>query len=58
MEPVKTIKEIKLSFIRDQIRTLSAPQDPSPDWRDYGSQDEEDIGDKVINDVLQKRTVL
>ncbi|KAL1956357.1 hypothetical protein VTO42DRAFT_7340 [Malbranchea cinnamomea] len=55
MERQRTLTEIKLSFIRDQIRTLSAPLTPNPDWRNYyGLEIEEDISDKVVDDALQK----
>ncbi|KAK2744156.1 hypothetical protein FQN57_004416 [Myotisia sp. PD_48] len=54
MENQRTITEIKLSFLRDQIRILSASLDPSPDWREYGPIVEEAIDDKTTKDVLQK----
>ncbi|KAK2865171.1 hypothetical protein FQN49_003844 [Arthroderma sp. PD_2] len=54
MDPTRTISEIKLGFLRDQVRVLSTPLDPSPDWREYGPLVEDDIGDKVVNEVLQK----
>ncbi|WEW56680.1 hypothetical protein PRK78_002128 [Emydomyces testavorans] len=54
MDHSMTIAEIKLSFLRDQIRILSAALDPSEDWRDYGPEVEADIPDKVIDSVLQK----
>lgn len=58
MDPSRTITEIKLSFIRDQIRLLTAPLDPSPDWRDYAPRVEEDLDDKTVNDVLEKCTLM
>ncbi|KAF3482541.1 uncharacterized protein GIQ15_05300 [Arthroderma uncinatum] len=54
MDPPRTISEIKLGFLRDQVRVLSTPLDPSPDWREYGPIVEDDISDKVVNEVLQK----
>lgn len=56
MENARTVTEIKLSFIRDQIRILSAALEPAPNWRDYGPDVEEEISDKTVEDVLQKCT--
>jgi hypothetical protein len=56
MERHKTISEIKLSFIREQIRILTSPLRPSSDWSDYGPEVEDDLPDKVVEDVLQKCT--
>ena len=58
MESQKTISEIKLSFIRDQIRTLSASLAPNPGWREYGPDVEDDIPDKAVDDVLYKCTTI
>lgn len=58
MEQQKTITELKLSFIRDQIRTLTASLTPNPDWRDYGPDVEDDISDKAVDDILQKCTMI
>ncbi|EEQ34231.1 hypothetical protein McanMca71_005020 [Microsporum canis] len=59
MSSTRTISEAKLAFLRDQVRVLSAPLEPSPDWREYGPIVEDDIGDKFINEALQKlNTVL
>jgi hypothetical protein len=55
MERHKTISEIKLSFIREQIRILTSPLRPNSDWRDYGPEVEDDLPEKVVEDVLQKR---
>lgn len=55
MENSRTITELKSSFIRSQIRTLSAALEPSEDWRQYGPVPEEgDISDKAVEEVLQK----
>ncbi|KAK2764371.1 hypothetical protein FQN54_009065 [Arachnomyces sp. PD_36] len=55
MEPSRTVAELKASFIRSQIRTLSAALEPTEDWRQYGPvPDEGDISDKAIEEALQK----
>lgn len=55
MDNSRTIAELKTSFIRSQIRTLSAALEPSEDWRRYGAVPEEgDISDKAVEEVLQK----
>lgn len=56
MESQKTITEIKLAFIRDQIRILSASLAPNPGWREYGPEVEDDIPNKLVDDVLHKCT--
>ncbi|OAL66332.1 hypothetical protein A7C99_1737 [Trichophyton rubrum] len=50
MSSTRTISEVKLGFLRDQIRVLSAPLSPSPDWREYGPATEDDIGEKAISE--------
>ncbi|OAX80416.1 hypothetical protein ACJ72_05251 [Emergomyces africanus] len=54
MDSSKTITEIKSSFVRNQIRILSVALSPSENWRDYGPSSEDDIPDKLVEDVLQK----
>lgn len=54
MDPSKTVAEVKLSFLRDQIRILSTALEPSEGWRDYGPEVNHDIPDKVVVGVLQK----
>lgn len=54
MNPTKTVAEVKLSFLRDQIRILSTALEPSEGWRDYGPEVDHDIPDKVVDSVLQK----
>ncbi|EFR00548.1 hypothetical protein MGYG_03552 [Nannizzia gypsea CBS 118893] len=54
----RTISEAKLGFLRDQVRVLSAPLNPSPDWHEYGPVVEDGIGDKAIGEVLQKFNTL
>ncbi|KAK2781302.1 hypothetical protein FQN53_000646 [Emmonsiellopsis sp. PD_33] len=54
MESSKTITELKSSFARDQIRLLSAALTPSENWRDYGPASENDIPEKVVEEVLMK----
>ncbi|EZF74116.1 hypothetical protein H105_04126 [Trichophyton soudanense CBS 452.61] len=58
MSSTRTISEVKLGFLRDQIRVLSAPLSPSPDWREYGPAAEDDIGEKAISEALQKFNTL
>ncbi|EFE38800.1 conserved hypothetical protein [Trichophyton verrucosum HKI 0517] len=58
MSSTRTISEAKLGFLRDQIRVLSAPLSPSPDWREYGPAAEDDIGEKAISEALQKFNTL
>lgn len=55
MENSRTIAELKTSFLRSQIRTLSAALEPAENWRQYGAVPEEgDISDKAVEEVLQK----
>ncbi|GAM42940.1 hypothetical protein TCE0_044f17354 [Talaromyces pinophilus] len=54
MEKSRTISEIKTSFIRNQIRILSAPIAPQEGWRDFAPETEDDLSDKVVEEVVQK----
>ncbi|KUL88640.1 hypothetical protein ZTR_05112 [Talaromyces verruculosus] len=54
MEKSRTISEIKTSFIRNQIRILSAPIAPQEGWRDFAPETEDDLSDKVLEEVVQK----
>ncbi|EEA25710.1 hypothetical protein TMatcc_006059 [Talaromyces marneffei ATCC 18224] len=54
MEKSRTISEIKTSFIRNQIRILSASIAPQEGWRDWAPDTEDDLSDKVVDEVLQK----
>ncbi|EED21592.1 conserved hypothetical protein [Talaromyces stipitatus ATCC 10500] len=59
MEKSRTIAELKTSFIRNQIRILSASIAPQEGWRDFAPDTEDDLSDKVVEEVLQKlNTVL
>ena len=56
MDSSRTISEMKSSFIRTQVRILSESLEPPEDWRDYAvGSEEDDLSDKVVEDVLQKR---
>lgn len=54
MERSRTISEIKTSFIRNQIRILSASITPQEGWRDFAPDTDDDLSDKVVEEVLQK----
>lgn len=55
MESARTILELKSAFIRRQLRILSENIEPNENWRDYAVRsDEEDLSEKVVEDVLQK----
>lgn len=54
MEKSRTISEIKTSFIRNQIRILSASIAPQEGWRDFAPDTEDDLSDKVVEEVVQK----
>lgn len=56
MDSTRTIFELKSSFIWTQVRILSGSLEPPEGWRDYAVESEEDdLSDKVVEDVLQKR---
>lgn len=55
MEKSRTIAEIKTSFIRNQIRTLSASIAPQDGWRDFAPNSEGDLSDRVVDEAIQKR---
>lgn len=56
MDSTRTIFELKSSFIWTQVRILSESLEPPEGWRDYAVESEEDdLSDKVVEDVLQKR---
>lgn len=55
MESARTISELKSSFVRRQVRILSERLEPHENWRVYAVRsEEEDLGEKVVEDVLQK----
>ncbi|KAF9883732.1 hypothetical protein FE257_003024 [Aspergillus nanangensis] len=55
MDSTRTISEVKSSFIRAQVRILSERLEAPEDWRSYATEPgEDDLGDKVVGDVLQK----
>ncbi|KAI9923810.1 hypothetical protein ASPWEDRAFT_40391 [Aspergillus wentii DTO 134E9] len=55
MDSTRTIPELKSAFIRAQVRVLSESLQPADNWRDYATQpSEEDLSDKVVEDVIQK----
>ena len=58
MEQSRTVVEAKLAFLRQQIRLLSAQLQPSAQWHDDVAQiDEPDLGDKVVEEAMNKRMV-
>lgn len=55
MDTTRTISELKSACIRAQVRILSDNFELPEDWRNYAVEtDEDDLGDKVIADVLHK----
>lgn len=56
METARTIAEAKAAFLRNQIQILTAPISPQEGWRNYAPETEDDISDKVVEEVLQKGT--
>ncbi|KAL2006401.1 hypothetical protein VTN00DRAFT_9069 [Thermoascus crustaceus] len=55
MESSRTVSELKSSFIRSQVRILSAILEPQEGWRDYAPESEEDdLSDKAVEEALQK----
>lgn len=55
MDTTRTIAESKSAFIRAQVRVLSEKFELPEDWRNYAVEtDEDDLGEKVIEDVLHK----
>ncbi|KAI9812899.1 MAG: hypothetical protein M1827_004417 [Pycnora praestabilis] len=55
MAAADTIIELKESFLRSQVRQLSAPLQPSRHWRDFAPVPEEgDLKEKVVAEVLYK----
>ena len=58
MDSTRTISELKASFIQTQVRILSESLEPPEDWRNYAVEsDEDDLSDRVVEDVLQKRAI-
>ena len=57
MDSTPAISELKLSFIRAQVRILSESLEPPEGWRNYAVQSEEDLSDKVVEDALHNCTV-
>jgi len=57
MDSIPAISELKLSFIRAQVRILSESLEPPENWRDYaGPSEDDDLSDKVVEDALHKCT--
>jgi hypothetical protein len=55
MDRAKTVTDAKVAFLRTQVRLLSAILQPSRQWRDFtDNAEEDDLSDKVINDVMSK----
>ncbi|KAJ5091563.1 hypothetical protein NUU61_006433 [Penicillium alfredii] len=54
MDSTRTISELKSSFIWTQVRIFSESLDLPDDWRNYAVETEEELSDKVIEDVLHK----
>lgn len=55
MDTTRTISELKSAFLRAQVRILSEKFELPEDWRNYAVEtDGDDLGDKVIEDVLHK----
>ncbi|KAJ9254386.1 kinetochore Sim4 complex subunit Fta4 [Paecilomyces variotii] len=55
MDTSRTISELKSSFVRTQVRILSAALEPQEGWRAYGvPSDEGDLSDKAVEEALQK----
>lgn len=55
MDSTRTISELKSTFIWSQVRILSESLELPEDWRNYVvGTDEDDLGEKVIEDVLHK----
>lgn len=55
MDSTRTISELKSAFLWSQVRILSESLEPPGDWRHYAVEtDEEELADKVIEDVLHK----
>lgn len=57
MDSTRTVSELKSAFIRAQVRILSESLEPAENWRDYAVETEDDLSDKVVEDVLQKCAV-
>jgi hypothetical protein len=54
MEGSRTISELKSSFIRNQVRILTAALTPQEGWRDYAPESQDDLSEKTIEEALQK----
>ncbi|KAH8698438.1 kinetochore complex Fta4 of Sim4 subunit, or CENP-50-domain-containing protein [Talaromyces proteolyticus] len=54
MENLRTISELKASFIRNQVRILSASLSPQEGWRDYAPETEDNLSEKVVEEALLK----
>lgn len=55
MDSSRSIFELKSAFIRSQVRIFAESLELPEDWHNYAPQTEEDdLSDKVIEDVLHK----
>lgn len=53
-DPSQSITAIKATFIRAQVRHLSAPLEASTAWREFAPEPERRLSDKTIQDLVSR----
>lgn len=54
MDSARTISQLKSTFLLGQVRIFSENLEPPENWRHHAAEAEEELAEKVIEDVLHK----
>lgn len=54
MDSARTISQLKSTFLWGQVRIFSENLEPPENWRHHAAEAEEELTEKVIEDVLHK----